>query len=65
LQDALKANEPRTTWTKEEIANVYNTPLIELQYAAVSAPLFYTPIITIQNTPMGDVELPIANLLVL
>jgi biotin synthase len=36
LHDAVRASGPRMTWTKEEIAQIYNTPLIELQYAAVS-----------------------------
>jgi len=36
LQDAISASGPRMTWTKEEITQIYNTPLIELQYAAVS-----------------------------
>jgi biotin synthase len=36
LQDAVNASGPRMTWTKEEISQIYNTPLIELQYAAVS-----------------------------
>jgi biotin synthase len=37
LQKAMEADAPRTNWTKEEISAVYNTPLFELQYAAVSA----------------------------
>jgi biotin synthase len=36
LQDAVKASGPRMTWTKEEITQIYNTSLMELQYAAVS-----------------------------
>lgn len=35
LQDAVDASGPRMNWTKEEISQIYNTPLIELQYAAV------------------------------
>jgi hypothetical protein len=35
LHDALNATGARTNWTKEEISDIYNTPLIELQYAAV------------------------------
>lgn len=35
LNNALQANAPRNNWTKEEISEIYNTPLIELQYAAV------------------------------
>ncbi|KAF2129584.1 biotin synthase [Dothidotthia symphoricarpi CBS 119687] len=34
FQDALQAAGPRTNWTREEIAEVYNTSLIELTYAA-------------------------------
>jgi hypothetical protein len=36
LHNALQATLPRTTWTREEIAEVYNTPLMELSFAAVS-----------------------------
>jgi biotin synthase len=35
LRDALRATAPRNTWTKEEISEIYNTPLFELHYAAV------------------------------
>ena len=35
FENALNANAPRTTWTKEEITEVYNTSLIDLTYAAV------------------------------
>ncbi|EON60801.1 hypothetical protein W97_00010 [Coniosporium apollinis CBS 100218] len=34
LQDALTANRPRTNWTKEEISDIYNTPLMELAFVA-------------------------------
>ena len=36
FQNALQAISPRTTWTREEITEVYNTPLVELSFAAVS-----------------------------
>ena len=36
FSDAVQATAPRTTWTKEQISEVYNTPLIELTYGAVS-----------------------------
>jgi biotin synthase len=36
FEDALHAAGPRNNWTREEIAEVYNTPLIKLTYAAVS-----------------------------
>jgi len=36
LQDAVNASGPRMDWEKEEISRIYNSPLIELQYAAVS-----------------------------
>ena len=32
---AIHANGPRSNWTREEIAQVYNTPLLELAFAAV------------------------------
>lgn len=35
-EDAVNATEPRTNWTREEISEIYNTPLIRLTYAAVS-----------------------------
>lgn len=35
LQQAVDAQAPRTNWTKDEIAELYNTPLYELHYAAV------------------------------
>lgn len=43
LSNALQANSPRNNWTKEEISEIYNTPLIELQYAAVCSTFFYFP----------------------
>lgn len=36
FRDAVQATSPRTNWTKEQISEVYNTPLIELTYGAVS-----------------------------
>lgn len=36
LQDALNAAGPRTNWTKDEISQIYNTPLVELQYTAAT-----------------------------
>jgi biotin synthase len=35
FEDAVNATETRTNWTREEIAEIYNTPLIKLTYAAV------------------------------
>jgi biotin synthase len=35
FQNALDATGPRTSWTKEEISEVYNTSLIDLTYASV------------------------------
>ena len=35
FENALNAKAPRTTWTKDEIAEIYNTSLIDLTYAAV------------------------------
>ena len=35
LQDAVQATAPRTNWTREEISDLYNSPLMELSYAAV------------------------------
>jgi biotin synthase len=36
LQGAVNATSPRMDWSRQEISDIYNTPLIELQYAAVS-----------------------------
>jgi biotin synthase len=33
----MQAAGPRTSWTKEEIAEVYNTALIDLTFAAVGS----------------------------
>ena len=38
LQAAVNSSGPKTTWNKEQIGDIYNSPLIELQYAAVSPP---------------------------
>lgn len=35
LQDALKATAPRHNWTRDEIREVYNTPLMELAHQSV------------------------------
>jgi len=37
FESALQATGPRTSWTKAEITEIYNKPLIDLTYAAVSA----------------------------
>ncbi|ODQ73918.1 hypothetical protein LIPSTDRAFT_70995 [Lipomyces starkeyi NRRL Y-11557] len=34
LQDAVSAHGPRNTWTREEIAAIYDTPLMDLVYNA-------------------------------
>lgn len=36
LQEAIRANGPRSDWEKKEIETIYNTPLMKLAYAAVS-----------------------------
>lgn len=35
LQEATAATVPRTTWTREEVQQIYETPLNQLTYAAV------------------------------
>jgi biotin synthase len=35
VQQALAASDVRQNWTREEISEIYNTSLIDLQYAAV------------------------------
>lgn len=41
LERALNA-PPKDTWTKDEISSIYNTPLMELTYAAVLFPFLQT-----------------------
>ncbi|KAI5810563.1 putative biotin synthase [Pyronema omphalodes] len=36
LQNAMNQTAPRTNWTKEEITEIYETPLMELTFAAAS-----------------------------
>lgn len=36
FEEAVNATKPRNTWTKDEISEIYKTPLMELAYAAVS-----------------------------
>lgn len=35
LEDAINAKAPRYDWTKDEIREVYNTPLMELAHQSV------------------------------
>ena len=35
LQEALKATVPKHNWTKDEIREIYNTPLMELAHQSV------------------------------
>jgi hypothetical protein len=35
LEEAVNAKAPRHDWTKDEIREVYNTPLMELAFQAV------------------------------
>jgi biotin synthase len=43
LIEATAATAPRTNWTREEISQVYNTPLNQLTYASVSVDLVADP----------------------
>jgi biotin synthase len=36
FQQATEAKTPRMNWTREEIKQIYDTPLMELAFAAVS-----------------------------
>lgn len=36
VENALVAQGPRNNWTREEIKEIYDTPLMELAFAAVS-----------------------------
>jgi biotin synthase len=36
FQEAVNATSPRTNWTRDEIKEIYDTPLMELAFAAVS-----------------------------
>lgn len=40
FEDALSATKPRNTWTKEQIKEIYETPLMNLAFAAVSFQAF-------------------------
>ncbi|EER41457.1 biotin synthase [Histoplasma capsulatum H143] len=40
LQDALVAEAPRINWTRDEIRQIYETPLHQLTYAAVRTQSF-------------------------
>lgn len=35
LRSAVSAKAPRTSWTKDEIREIYNTPLMELAFQSV------------------------------
>lgn len=35
LEDAVNAKAPRFDWTKDEIREIYNTPLMELAFQSV------------------------------
>lgn len=35
LQEATTASVPRTNWTRDEVKEIYETPLSQLTYAAV------------------------------
>jgi len=39
FDEAVNASAPRNTWTKDEISEIYKTPLMDLAYAAVSSPV--------------------------
>lgn len=36
FEKAIEATAPRNNWTKEEIKEIYDTPLMKLAFAAVS-----------------------------
>ncbi|KAF2703198.1 biotin synthase [Pleomassaria siparia CBS 279.74] len=36
FRDAIQAAGPRNNWTRDEVADIYNTPLMELTYAAAT-----------------------------
>jgi len=38
LVEATNSTAPRITWTREEVSQIYNTPLNQLTYASVSRP---------------------------
>jgi len=40
LEDAVNARAPRFDWTRDEIREIYNTPLMELAFQAVWSRLF-------------------------
>ena len=51
FDEAMKASGPRNTWTKQEISEIYQKPLMELAYAAVRdvQPLICESLLTIDR----------------
>jgi hypothetical protein len=43
FQQAIESNMPRTNWTREEIKEIYDMPLMELAFAAVRPFFAMTP----------------------
>lgn len=70
FQQALHAVSPRTDWTREQISEIYNTPLMELAFASVccsssqpspspypspSSPVWWNQPLTLHRAPFtGD-----------
>lgn len=51
LSEALAATAPRTTWAREDIEAIYNTPLNQLTYASVSAPMLLNCLLLFPRSP--------------
>lgn len=49
LEDAVNAKAPRFDWTKDEIREIYNTPLMELAFQSVSRMLSQHTYLIIQS----------------
>lgn len=54
FKDAVNAKAPRTNWTREEISEIYNQPLMELAFAAVC---FSLDSYQYRNFELDDVQL--------
>lgn len=62
FENAIAADTPRNTWTKEEIKEIYDTPLMKLAFAAVSqlSPIRIVGLVCLESD-LGARELSTGN----
>lgn len=53
FQEAIDANVPRTNWTKDEITQIHQKPLMELAFAAVCIFILTLMIMKANNAAIG------------